>query len=305
AEMSLVHSREVSIAWMDEARSNAARDAWKMALDKALSLDPDLAIAHSRLAGWYQGGEHWDFAAAEREAEHALKLAPRDPIVLGNAALLYTTVGRFDEGIAIWRDVSRIDPLNVLYLTNLAFSYWYAGRWAETESTLRKALQLNPAQNAVRGALAHVLHEQGRSDEALREIETEVDPEYRLRFKSEILADLGRRQEAEAALEEYVKAFPPDYARYQRAMVYIKLGLGAEADSALAQVIEHDSEEYPTSVADLYATKGAADEAFRWLDRAAQQRDSYVTLSWKNIYLLPLRSDPRWKAILKKAGFPI
>jgi hypothetical protein len=49
---------------------------------------------------------------------------------------------------------------------------------------------------------------------------------------------------------------------------------------------------------------GEKGEAFRWLDRAVKERDSYLRLIKVEKMLQPLRSDPRYMAILDKMSLP-
>jgi len=49
---------------------------------------------------------------------------------------------------------------------------------------------------------------------------------------------------------------------------------------------------------------GEHDAAFEWLERAVVQRDHGLIWVRKDRMLLPLHSDPRWKALLEKMNFP-
>jgi Tfp pilus assembly protein PilF len=304
AEMGLVHLREFELALTKEDAATAQQAA-KEALDKALELDPELAEAHSRMAGWYSAGADWNFAAAQRSIEQALALDPKNPIVLGNAGLLLSSLGRYDEAIALTQDHLRIEPLALMGYLNLGTDFSLAGRFVEAEDTARKLLELSPDYPGAHAALARALKGQGRLEEALEAVESETRASAGLPLEAEILAELGRREEAEAALSRMEAELPPDWSRWQRAIVYRKLGLDAEAERALTEVVEQDGGEWPLSVAQLYAVKGDADKAFRWLDRALKERDLSVTGAMMDEYLRPLHADPRWKAFLKRAGFPV
>ena len=47
------------------------------------------------------------------------------------------------------------------------------------------------------------------------------------------------------------------------------------------------------------------DQAFEWLEKAYEKRDSGVTHTMVNPRLRPLHGDPRWKALLSKIGFAV
>ena len=56
-------------------------------------------------------------------------------------------------------------------------------------------------------------------------------------------------------------------------------------------------------IAEFYARLGDKDEAFKWLDLAYRERDSLIVIDepiWD-----PLRSDPRFKDMLRHIGLPI
>ena len=57
-------------------------------------------------------------------------------------------------------------------------------------------------------------------------------------------------------------------------------------------------------IAALYADLGHKDQAFRWLNTAYQERDTYL-LGLKTDFLLdPVRSDPRFAELMRKVGLP-
>jgi hypothetical protein len=57
-------------------------------------------------------------------------------------------------------------------------------------------------------------------------------------------------------------------------------------------------------IAEVHAALGEKDRAIQWLDQAYQNRDFFMTFAGTDPALDPLRSDPRFAVLLKKAGFP-
>jgi hypothetical protein len=110
---------------------------------------------------------------------------------------------------------------------------------------------------------------QGRGDEASAEAAREPHEACRLWALAIIEHGAGRRTESDAALQELI-------AKY-------------ETDSA-----------YP--VAEVYGTRGDADLAFDWLERAYVQRDAGLAQMRPNPRLRSLYADPRWDACLRKMG---
>jgi hypothetical protein len=57
-------------------------------------------------------------------------------------------------------------------------------------------------------------------------------------------------------------------------------------------------------IAILYADLGDKNEAFRWLNTAYQERDTYLYGLRTEFLLDPLRSDPRFAELVRKVGLP-
>jgi len=268
-DLAVVHVRRYEQAHTVAAREEALREQ-ETALQRALDLDPDMADAHSRLARVQR--LRWDFAAAERSIERALELAPGSAGVVASAAGFASTFGRFDEAIALQKRAQEIDPMSLSGLYNLAFRCLAAGRVPEAEDALKKLLELNPNDYGAHSLLgdAHLL--QGRAEAALAEYEKErADPSASLAGRAMAQHHRGDRAASDAALRELV-------ARY-----------GDQAKQ----------------IAEVHAYRGEVDQAFTWLDRAYQRRDSDLAYLKPSPFLRRLHGDPRWRGLLNKIGLPL
>jgi len=163
AEKGLVHSREGEMATTTMERRRAYEQE-RQALTKALELDPNLAVAHARLAN--SDAFAFEFSAAERSAERALALDSRNRIVMGNVAGLNKSLGRLDQAIALEEMVLEIDPLHPFSYGNLAISYVVAGRLDAAEALLRKAFELWPDDAGAQETLGHIHLRRGEVTEA-------------------------------------------------------------------------------------------------------------------------------------------
>jgi Tfp pilus assembly protein PilF len=271
--MALLHTREQEMATTVEDRQQALAQT-REALTKALELDPNLAVAHSRMAGVYR--DSWEFAAAERSTERALAAGPKDPLVLGNAALLYDCLGRLDKAISLGERRRVMDPLAGAGTTNLAFFYTQAGRLDEAEVLCRGALELRPDNALVYGLLA---------------------PVHLIR---------GRPEEAKASYARYVElSGEGDHGRlWTDAVVEHTAGNQEASRKAVEEFESRFGREDPATCAEIRAWRGEADAAFAWLDKALAARDPYLAQLKTDIYVTSLHSDPRWDALLRKIGLP-
>ncbi len=273
AGMGLVHRRENFLATTAEERQQANERA-RRALAKALELDPGLAIAHSRMAGVQH--DAWEFAAAERSHERALAAGPKDPIVMGNAAIFYDCVGRRDEAIALQERRLDVDPLDLNGYTNLASSYTHAGRLDEAEARLRRVLGLAPDFAWAHVGLGKVHLLRGDVEEAR--------------------ATFARFQELAAG---------GDYWRiFFDAIVEHSAGNATASASAAMEFERRFGASDPTTCAEIRAWRGEADAAFAWLDRALELHDPGLASIKDDFYLIPLHVDPRWNTLLERIGLP-
>jgi tetratricopeptide (TPR) repeat protein len=240
------------------------------AAEKALELDPELAVAHLRLAIYF--GQVGD---PGRHAEHlrrALELDPDDPLVLGMLASEELHEGRLDEAIAMQRRAVEADPLAGVTRYNLASMLYFAGRLDEAETELREVRELNPLPEYVNEVLGRVLVLRGRFDEAVALAEPWPDGPSRNMVLAMALHGLGRAGESEVALRA-LSGSP-------QAMDWLR-------------------------TAEVHAFRGEIDEAFRWLSDPPQDASGRLQvispsgLSWMiplSPFLKPLHSDPRWTA---------
>jgi len=72
----------------------------------------------------------------------------------------------------------------------------------------------------------------------------------------------------------------------------------------LSELIAKYHEGSAYQIAEVYAFRNQADEAFEWLNRAYAQRDSGLIGTKVDPLLKRLHNDPRYTALLKKLNFP-
>jgi hypothetical protein len=70
----------------------------------------------------------------------------------------------------------------------------------------------------------------------------------------------------------------------------------------VAELIAKYSDSMAGYIAVIYAQAGHRDEAFKWLERAYENRDSAVAWVKTSCYLEGLHDDPRWPVFLHKMG---
>ena len=267
AGLAEAHHRQADNGYLpvEEGYAMARREA-----EKALALDDSLALAHCEM-GWIRRAHDWDWEGADASYQRALQLDPGSRSALIGAAILAFNLGRLDEAIDLGKKAASLDPLNVATLNNLGFHALYAGRLEEATAALKKVLELNPDFPVSHVLLGRVLLAQGRSGEALVEMEREPDPVWRLYGLCLAYHAAGRTKDAAAALAEFIN------------------GYGATMAFQIAEV---------------FAQRGEVDQAFGWLDKAYGLRDSGMADILNDPLLKGLERDPRYPALLKKLRLP-
>src|SRR5512133_2613299 len=169
------------------------------ATTKALAIDPDYAPAHAWL-GWIAMFGDNDLAGAAQHFKRALALDPTDLNVLGNSAVLLTSLGRLDEALALDDAQVRRDPVNVTALSNLGADQRNAGKFeAEIEQETSEAWKMIGLSMAY-----HALGRKADSDAALAALiaKYEKDAPYNIAY---VYAYRGEADKAFAWLDKAVE----------------------------------------------------------------------------------------------------
>ena len=84
------------------------------------------------------------------------------------------------------------------------------------------------------------------------------------------------------------------------------VGRTAEATEILRRLLEMSRNRYvpPSTVAYAYVALGDTDRAIEWIERAYDVRDTHLPFARALPLYDPLRSDPRFKAIIDRMNFP-
>jgi len=91
------------------------------------------------------------------------------------------------------------------------------------------------------------------------------------------------------------------YRLYYSAVAQYTIGAPDEGEALLLKVLEL-GDDWAYQVATLHALAGRNDEAFRWLERAYDLRDTGIASSMVSWTLNGLHSDPRWPGFVAKVG---
>ncbi|HEU4334484.1 MAG TPA: protein kinase [Candidatus Eisenbacteria bacterium] len=264
------HMVRASRGMAPPAEANAqARDA----AAKALELDDTLADAHAVLGA--VALQNLEVRTAARHLERAIELNPGLADAYTVLARLYYCTERHREAQEADLKALSLDPLSMIIHTSVGDAYYYAREYERSLIYYRKAIDLDPRFDGAHTDLARSLEALGQFDEAGREYEEGrrlsggvAGPSFGL---GHLAASRGDESEARRILRELTEA------RAHR--VISAWGLAA-----------------------LHASLGDADDAFRWLETAMAERATGLIFLRVHPRLDPIRSDSRYREILKRTG---
>ena len=140
-------------AWLSRARIWQANEGLipmeegrrlsREAVERALSLNPNLAAAHAQM-GRIKQQVDYDWAGANASFQRAVALEPGNPEHVGFAALSAADLGRFDEALKLNRQAIDLDPLNADSWEPLARTEFMMGQLDQSAADSKKALEMNP-----------------------------------------------------------------------------------------------------------------------------------------------------------------
>jgi eukaryotic-like serine/threonine-protein kinase len=257
-------------------------EAWpkaRTACARAAELDPDLGEVYGHL-GSIELYYDWDWSKAEKDLKRELELTPGHSGAHRTYAGYLRIMGRFDEAIEESRRAREQNPLSVSLISALGWTYFYAHRWDDAIAQFRQALERDSQFLGAHEGLVKCYQQKGMQKEAIEELETEL----RIAYDSEL---------ARAVHDAYGKN---GYAAALRTLYSARLEQYLYASHAMYVS--------PLVMADLYSLLNEKDEAFRWLEKAYEERSSKLTDLKVDPDFDSLRSDPRFTALVKKIGLP-
>ena len=266
----------VYLGFFRQSSPEQAYRSAKEALRKALDLDGGMGEAHATLATLLWRHE-WDWAAAEREYEAAVELAPNYAWAHSNRANFLAWQGRRAEAAAEIAMSRELDPA-YSFASCESGNYFELRDYAGLAEVSRRGVVSDPSEWVERHFLGVAYEGQGQPLEAI--------PEYR---KAVEMSDGD--QDAVAAL----------------AHAYAAVGRRPEAVKLLSDLERNPGNAYvsPYLVATIYAGLGNKDKAFELLEEAYRERCWDIAWQIKaDLRLDTLRSDPRFESLLRRIGLP-
>ena len=238
---------------------------------RALELDESLAEAHLALAGIKRNA--WDWATAEREYQRAIELNQNLARAHHEYAVYLSLMGRHEQAITEIKRARELDPLSLIVNAGVGARLYLARQYDQAIEALKKTLELD--QNF---ALPYI-------------------------FLGYTYAAKGMYLEAIAAYRQFIRLNGDDTSmQIYLGVAYTHAGQREKAQAILKRL--QTTKEYvsPGELAALYAALGEREQAFASLERAYAAHDIQLQSLGVDPALDILRSDPRFKDLMRRVG---
>jgi serine/threonine-protein kinase len=242
------------------------------AAQKALEMDATIAEAETSLAFSCMFYD-WDWARAERAFKHAIELNPNYPTALHWYAEYLVLMGRGDETVAQSRKALESDPLSLIINTLLGWAPHYERKYDEAVEQYHRTLEMDPNFVPAHFFLGLTYVQKSMFEEAIAEFQqaTSLFGESTLFVvvQGYAYAASGHRKEAQMVLDEMERVSEGTYIQ-------------------------------PYYTAAVHHALGNSDQTFSWLDRACEERDTWVAFLKVDPIWDGLRTDKRFISLLRR-----
>ena len=245
----------------------------KEAVANALAYNDKLGEPYASRAHIHFEFDH-DWMAANKDYETAIKLNPKYSVAHHWYGGYLSAMGRHEEALNQAHKALELDPLSLIINTWIGLRHYFAGRYEVALQEYQKALELDPGFAPLQWHMGWAYEQTGRHAEAIAAAQKAItisggNPLY--------IASLGHA---------YAKAGEHDAAR----KTLDRLAMESESRHVSA---------YHLAV--IHGALGDVDQAMLWLERAYNEKSPWIGYMRVDPRIDPLRSDPRFSALLKQA----
>ena len=243
----------------------------KEAAFKAVALDDSLADAHVSMGAVKIFIER-DWPGAERELKRGMELDPNNLDANELYAYYLQAMGRAHEAVSYYKRHSEMAPTWSLSTNNLLEGYFDARQYDEAIIHSRDVLRLEPNNSRANQVLGMALTQKGQYTEAISSLERAV----------ETGGEFGRPK-----------------ALTQLGYTYAVAGRKADALRVIDELKREPNAWLAFHLARVYVGLGDKEQAFAYLEKAADERFGFL---YDLVFLSQfdsLRSDPRYAKLLR------
>jgi tetratricopeptide (TPR) repeat protein len=213
----------------------------------------------------------WDWESAKSNLDRAEELNPGYAWVYFHRGSLLMYMAEFEEGIKNFIKACELDPLNTAFNRNLGCIYIRAGQFKNAVETLQRTIEMDPDFPMLHLYLAYIYIQKNMHKEALVELQKE-------------------------------KSLQKGFVEPHFGIVYNLMGQRDKSQKILDELVARSKKEYisPYGLALLHFALGENDIGFSCLEKAYETRDGWMSQIKIDFLMDSVRSDPRFKEILRK-----
>jgi len=231
--------------------------------NRALEIDNSLSEAYCVLA-MVKYTFDWDWEKAEELFKLSISLKPNYSVAHKEYGLYLTKLKRFDEARKELEKARELDPVSLIILSHKTWPFRFSGQYDEAIKQLKQVLQMDPDFRPAQGYLADCYFWNGMYDEA---------------------KDLYQKLGEEIGL----------------AGCYAKMGKMDKAKEIINRLSSSQNIN-PRDLASFYFMIGENEQGYYWLERGIENRHYSLTFLKIHKGFNNVRSNPRFKAMMKKVG---
>ena len=317
-------NREAYLAYLQgryfwQKRTTESLTRARVFFQQSIDIDPSYAPSYAGLSYCYEllGSAPYNtlppnqaFPKAEEAAKRALELdntLAEAHVAFGYSEMVYDlklSEARQEFSLAL--------QLHPDYATGHQFYAYYLTAIGDLKGAIaerKRALELDPVNPLLSSALGEAYYQNGEFDQAIEHNtrSLELDPSYAI-----ALVNIGRayemkgmHPEARGVFQKILAAAPDDPAVLAlMGHEYASSGDRTKALQTVSRLKELSAHGYvpPMYLALVYTGLHDLDNAFAWLNRAADERCEYLLYLPSEPLADPLRSDPRFEQLLNRLG---
>jgi TolB-like protein/DNA-binding winged helix-turn-helix (wHTH) protein/Tfp pilus assembly protein PilF len=244
---------------------------------KAISLDDSVSEAHTSL-GWVLHRHMQDWTGAENEYRRAIQLNPNSAKAHGAYGAFQRSIGQDDLACSEFQLAHELDPVSAGSAPGWARCLYESNHFDEAVRMMQGIVEMNPDSAPSRWSLGEIYERKGMFPEAIEQYQKGADVTQRnfimVSLMASAYAGWGKRAEAQKLHEELIRGGED---KWISAVFHVRMG---QNETAIRELTEDTAECGP-------GTCGPA--------------SSLYVSEWR---FGPLRSDPRFQALLKKFNYP-
>jgi eukaryotic-like serine/threonine-protein kinase len=256
--------------------------AAKAAAQKALDIDPMLAEGYTSRA-FVKLEYDWDWLGAEADFKRALNLNPKYPTAHQWYASYLVQMGKFDQAKQEIEQAQQLDPLSPIISSNAGFYSYFEHRYDDAITQYQKTLEIDPDFWVAHHYLGLAYAKKGMAQQAISELRGSL------------------HSPGEGPLKEGSVEDDPEVAA-SLGFVYATSGNRTEAEAILERLKVLSQRRYVSGLylAIIYAGLKERDQALEHLNKAYESRHPGLVLIRVDPLFDDLRSDERFKQLVKR-----